>query len=88
MAAIQGNSPKVVVTAPGVVILMLTPLARTRSGLGTPQSPAVYGGGVEVEVVVTVLDWGWVQHTCPVLQYLVSSGGHAEHGPCLLTFSR
>ena len=22
---------------------------------------------------VTVLDWGWVQHTCPVLQYLVSS---------------
>ena len=41
MAAIQGNSPKLVVTAPGVVILMLTPLARTRSGLGTPQSPAV-----------------------------------------------
>ena len=41
MAAIQGNSPKLVVMAPGVVILMLTPLARTRSGLGTPQSPAV-----------------------------------------------
>ena len=28
-----------------------------------------------MEVGVTVLDWGWVQQTCPVLQYLVSSIG-------------